>query len=318
MAYFIGIDTSCYTTSVAAINQDKTIFSFRTMLEVPPGAKGLRQSDAVFQHLKNLPVLLSRLFNEVNDITAVCSAVTPRPAEGSYMPVFVAARSFGHTVASSLGISFYESTHQEGHIAAALLRADVVPEVFLALHVSGGTTEVLEVTKKRDGYRINLLGGTLDISAGQLIDRTGVMMGCSFPSGTELEKLCIPYSESNVPVFVDGLNCSFSGSENRIKQLIQDGLDKGHASYLVFSTIALALAKLIRNACRKTGLNDVVLTGGVVQNGIIHSILDKQFGVENSNIQLYFSPAEYAGDNAAGIAAICQMKYSNSRYENVR
>ncbi len=312
MDYFIGIDTSCYTTSVAAVSQDQQIISVRRMLVVPQGSKGLRQSDAVFQHLKNLPELISTLFHDVNNAAAVCAAVAPRPVDGSYMPVFVVARSFALAISASLRIPFYESTHQEGHIAAALPENEAVPGKFLALHVSGGTTEILEVTKKQDGYGILLLGGTSDISAGQLIDRTGVMLGCPFPCGRELEEACSPSSGNDLPVSVDGLKCSFSGSENRIMQLIGLGLEKGQAAHLVFSVIASTLSKLICNAYEMTGLDHVVLTGGVMQNELIRAILDRRF--ENGpGIRLFFSPPEYAGDNAAGIASICKMKYTSGR-----
>lgn len=311
MPSFIGIDTSCYTTSVAAINESSEVISLRTMLQVPPGMKGLRQSDAVFQHIKNLPPLFSEVFNRVKDAVAVCASVAPRPQAESYMPVFVASHSFAQTISASLGIPLFESTHQEGHIAAALLGQTDVPERFLALHVSGGTTEILLVTAEKQGYGISLLGGTLDISAGQLIDRTGVLLGCAFPCGAEMEGFCAPFSDIAIPIYVKDMDCSFSGIENRIRLLIQKGLDKSLAAYLVFSAIALTLAEMIQNAFKQTGLKSIVLSGGVIQNSIIRAILESQLGLENGGLQLYFSPREYAGDNAAGLAYLCRLKYFN-------
>ncbi|MDP2892207.1 MAG: O-sialoglycoprotein endopeptidase, partial [Bacillota bacterium] len=190
MKAYIGLDTSCYTASAAAVLEDGRIAAdFREALPVPDGTIGLRQSEAVFVHLRTMPALLEAVFQQIrqHEAAAVCASIKPRPVEGSYMPVFIVGKSMARSVAASLGVPYFETTHQEGHIAAGLLGQVEMPEEFLALHVSGGTTEVLQVRQKEAGYDISLLGGTKDISAGQLVDRIGVLIGCRFPAGGEME-----------------------------------------------------------------------------------------------------------------------------------
>ena len=184
----LGIDTSCYTTSVALAVEDGALLSRRRLLDVEQGARGLRQSEALFQHVQRLPALLEDMLSKAGEaqIACVCASARPRDAEGSYMPVFTAGTGFARAIAASLRVPFYETSHQQGHVRAAMEGAGALPEEFLALHLSGGTTEALRV---RPGLKVELLGGSNDLHAGQLVDRVGVRMGLSFPAGPALEKL---------------------------------------------------------------------------------------------------------------------------------
>src|SRR5690606_7624876 len=139
-----------------------------------PGQRGLRQSEALFQHVRHLPELFLRLpAGWGSRIRAVGVSVTPRPVEGSYMPVFLAGRSAAIQVACTASVPVLELSHQEGHVWAGLWSAGIAlpPGPFLALHVSGGTTELLSVEEGEPGrLRVELLGSTADLTAGQMID----------------------------------------------------------------------------------------------------------------------------------------------------
>jgi N6-L-threonylcarbamoyladenine synthase len=167
----IGIDTSCYTTSIALINDDGSIImNRRLMLEVKPGQRGLRQSEAVFQHLQNLPRLVEDLKN-ATPILAVSVSTKPRPVAGSYLPVFKVGASFGAALAGLIGVPFYETSHQEGHLRAGFIDGDLPSEPFLAWHLSGGTTELLYVKAFSGGFNLEKVGGSSDLHVGQLVDR---------------------------------------------------------------------------------------------------------------------------------------------------
>ena len=112
----LGLDTSNYTTSVALFDGERGV-NLGCLLEVRPGELGLRQSDALFQHVKRLPQLLEQL--EIGDIQAVGASTRPRAVEGSYMPCFLAGESQGRGIAATLGVPFYAHSHQQGHLAAA-------------------------------------------------------------------------------------------------------------------------------------------------------------------------------------------------------
>ena len=222
---FVGFDTSNYTTSVAVCDREgRVVANLKAPLPVKDGERGLRQSDALFAHTRNLPALTDRLGEILRegDLRPVAVGVSakPRDVEGSYMPCFLAGIAAAHSFAAACSVPIYEVSHQNGHVMAALYSADALSllerESFLAFHVSGGTTEVLLIDPREAGFSVTLVGETADINAGQAIDRVGVALGLSFPCGRELERLASLYSGrlSSRPVCVRDGRCSLSGVEN--------------------------------------------------------------------------------------------------------
>ena len=166
----IGIDTSNYTTSIAWFD-GKNGKNCSRLLDVRQGELGLRQSDALFAHVKRLPTLAEELFcgTDRSTICAVGVSSRPRAVEGSYMPCFLAGVSAAKTAAAVLGVPCYEFSHQQGHIAAALWsagRMDLMERPHLAWHLSGGTTELLLVTPCHKNVHAEKIGGSSDISGG--------------------------------------------------------------------------------------------------------------------------------------------------------
>ena len=179
----LAVDTSCYTTSICVIevSSGKIVFECNKYLAVKPGARGLRQSEGFFQHVNQLAEIFEALCLEVDvkKIVAVAVSNKPRPVENSYMPVFHAGVLFCRNLANTLSVPLYTYSHQEGHLMAAIKSSGLLetPDAFIGLHLSGGTTELLEVSKTEDGFAANCLGGSLDLNFGQLIDRIGVQIG---------------------------------------------------------------------------------------------------------------------------------------------
>lgn len=301
----LGIDTSCYTTSCALCGLDGSpVDQQRVMLPVGQGACGLRQSEAVFSHIKLLPRQLELLLAEHPDlqIKAVCASVKPLDHPDSYMPVFMVGAGVAQAISASLRIPFYETDHQHGHMEAAKIDSGLSDLSFLAFHLSGGTTQIIAVNSDSR----TLIGRTLDISAGQWIDRVGVAMGLSFPAGPKLEELAQKGKPSiNYPCFVDKGHCSFSGVESAANRDIRAGIESlENIAASVFYALAETIIKMIVSASCETGLKSVLLMGGVSSSLLLRSLLLGKLQLIDSTISLFFGKTEYSGDNAIGVAII--------------
>lgn len=311
----IGIDTSNYTTSLAIMNLNKElIVDNRKLLSVKKGMVGLRQSEALFQHIKELPSV-SEIFSELNttmNIIAISCATKPRPVEDSYMPVFLASASIGRTMSNLLRLPFYEFSHQEGHIKAGLWSLGLeLDNPFIALHISGGTTEVLRVIPQMKGFNIEVIGGTSDISAGQFIDRVGVKLNFNFPAGKHMDNFLQgkDVRDINIPVSIKNNLLSFSGPETYVYKEIEKGLNKSDIIYSIFWAIGRSLHRLTRDLAVKYDCKDILVVGGVASNRIIKNYFEKAFKSEGFNI--YFGVDNYCSDNAVGIAALGVESYLN-------
>ncbi len=301
----LGIDTSCYTTSVAYADGAALPAQEKKVLEVPLGDRGLMQSGAIFQHIKNLPGLLENLSEKHTGmrLDAVCASTRPRPVEGSYMPVFLCSESFGRSLASVLDVPFFSTSHQLGHLYAARYGSGLETDDYLAVHLSGGTTELLKVTGRSD---IEMIGGTADLNAGQFVDRVGVALGMAFPSGPVLEKLARGMkAESILPLSPEGNYVHFSGAEAQIMRVIREGvLAPEQIAIEVYSYISRAIAYLIMKGYESTGIIHVLVAGGVASSRILRKMLPERLRKKHSPVKIYWGRPEYSSDNAVGAALI--------------
>ena len=297
----IGIDTSNYTTSIAFFDGAGGE-NCSKLLPVKAGELGLRQSDAVFAHIKSLPELSGRLFShiEARNITAVGVSTRPRNVEGSYMPCFMVGYSHGKLLSEALGVPLIAVSHQEGHVAASLWSAghlELMNEPHLAWHLSGGTTELLLVEPEGKSVKCTRIGGTTDISAGQLIDRTGQLLNLPFPSGKHLDALSKEAQGREVfKVKCANGEFSLSGVQNKVQQFHSAHGDAAEtAAYALRCVIgavctATAQAMKVYPGCR------VVFSGGVSANSMLRE-LTKPFDP-------VFSQPQFSTDNAMGVAVL--------------
>lgn len=311
---FLGIDTSCYTTSIALLDcLGSLLADERILLTVKPNGCGLRQSEMVFQHTKNLPLLFESSFCQKKyKINAVAVSSQPRSQEESYMPAFLCGLSLGRTLSATAGVPLYLTSHQENHIQAGLWSINRLKAGrFIVLHISGGTTDLLFVDKTVSKIKIEEFGGSSDLNAGQYIDRIGVEMGLHFPAGKELEKLALKSTDSiDIPVAVNGLSVSYSGPFTATKKLLAKGLPKADLAAGVQKSIAKGLKKLLLNACNYKECSEVLLVGGVASNLFIRDYLNKK--LEKNDVQIYFPEPAFCSDNAVGCAAIAWQQWRNS------
>jgi N6-L-threonylcarbamoyladenine synthase len=311
MNTYIGLDTSCYTTSLALVDSDRSlVLDRRTLLKVNKGSKGLRQSEGVFQHVRNLGIFAEELrgVKEEFNVAAVAASVKPRPLPESYMPVFTVGENFAKAAAGIAGIPFFATTHQESHLMAGLWSAGGPQSGrFLTVHLSGGTTELIETLRTGTDFQVRIIGGTGDISAGQFVDRVGVAMGIDFPCGQRLEEMAgkALITGSALELSCSAKDCivSFSGPETHAKRLLDAGEDRHQVALAVLKCIARGLEKIISEACSRSNITEVLMVGGVSANKLICEYLR-----ENLNCKLYFPQPHYCGDNAVGTALIAFEK----------
>lgn len=364
---FLGIDTSCYTTSVALMDEAGSLLGeARQILSVKPGHCGLQQSEMVFQHTRNLPRLMEEAVGQMlgvaesaegkcaggaaglaglakagYELAAIGVSGYPRPLENSYMPAFLAGMSVARSMAAVTGAKLHVLSHQENHLEAGLWSA-CGPNVerFLLLHASGGTTDVLLAERQQDGrYRITEVGGSLDLHAGQFVDRIGVALGLQFPTGPALEVLAeealakakdISGSEAasdvkaaseseasacaaekaaamvEIPVSVRKLQVSLSGPCTAALRKLEAGAEPAALALGVEHALAETFARVLRNGAQEYRVRDVLLVGGVGSNNYIRQHVEKKLAKLRYPVRLWVPEGRYSCDNATGCAAFAR------------
>ncbi|MDD2494565.1 MAG: hypothetical protein PHE29_05155 [Tissierellia bacterium] len=304
--YILGIDTSAYTTSIAIVDEDtgEIKINLKKILSVPKGQKGLRQQEAVFQHLNNFQELFSSIDLDLSHVSIVSVSSRPRRIEGSYMPVFTVGKNYGEVIAKTLNCSFVEYSHQENHISASLI--DNYKEIsnnILAIHISGGTTEFLKAEKSNIGYNTEIVGGSKDITFGQLIDRIGTYMAFSFPCGVHMEEYIKDYSNFDkitLPSVSKSTYINLSGIENYYKNLIdKNKYNKQSLIYSLFEYVAQCIINIISLLKMNLDFKTIIITGGVAANSIIRNMVISKFSFEYNII---FPSRDNSSDNAVGLA----------------
>ena len=297
----IGIDTSNYTTSIAYFDGENGVNCSR-LLPVKQGELGLRQSDAVFAHIKSLPELSGRLFSHVRaeEITAVGVSTRPRAVEGSYMPCFMVGYSHAKMLADSLRVPLIEVSHQQGHVAASLWSAghlELMDQPHLAWHLSGGTTELLLVEPDGRNVKCTKIGGTTDISAGQLIDRTGQLLELPFPSGKHLDVLSREATMKEVfKVKCSNMEFSLSGVQNKVQQFHAAHGDAAETAGYALRCVAKAVYLASEQALKAYPGLRIVFSGGVASNSMLRDVI--------APLKPIFSEPQYSTDNAMGVAVL--------------
>ena len=312
MGVYLGIDTSNYRTSCALYDDvSGMIKNCRRLLPVKAGERGLRQSDAVFHHTKQLPELMEELFEEKPVLSGCAYSYAPREVEGSYMPCFLVGENVCRAVAAVSGTKISRTSHQKGHILAALYSCGMLgllnkDEPFLAFHVSGGTTDMLLC--RRDTEKVVSLtetGSSTDLKAGQCIDRLGVRLGMAFPCGEELEVLARKSGKTfKIRPSLKGMDCSLSGVENKCIAMLEKGESREDTAKFCLDYIYETIAAMTAAALDRYGDMPIIYAGGVMADKLIADRLSERFDA-------HFASPELSGDNAVGVAIYSAMKGKN-------
>ncbi len=304
---FLGIDTSNYRTSAALVDSDgKIIFSHRELLEVSEGERGMRQSQAFFNHVQRLPEVMKQVMEYRDSIMLVSVSEKPRPRDGSYMPCFTAGTACASEIASALGVPLFETSHQEGHIEAIKFYSPLKDEDdILFFHFSGGTTEAV--------YKDEIVGGTLDIALGQVIDRLGVRLGYLFPAGEEMDKAALSADMPSgflKPIKVNEGYMNLSGIETqsvrRAETLLGSGENTAPLVRELFDKLGKAVCDMTLQLADKYGTSRVIFAGGVSSSGYLRNYINDKLG---DRIDYVFGAPELSGDNAVGVALLGMKNY---------
>lgn len=300
--YTIGFDTSNYATSLAVFDTaGEVVCAKKRFLPVKPGQLGLRQSDALFHHTVALPELLDELAQEVDltKVAAVGVSQKPRPAQGSYMPCFLAGVNAATAFARAKDRPLVYTTHQQGHAAAALYAAkgeELFQQKVLMFHISGGTTDLLLCDEVR---QITTLGTSSDLYAGQAVDRVGVKLGFAFPAGAEVSRMAAQCTEEIRPKSsVRGMECSLSGLENQCNALLAAGKTPEYVCKYCLLCVADTVVKMTKAAQKEYPGLEVVCAGGVMSSDLIRSWVQQRLP------KVHFVPGQYSSDNAIGVSIL--------------
>ncbi len=304
----LAIDTSNYTTSVAVTDREgEILLDLRRLLSVKEGKKGLRQSEALFQHVQALPELLEEAFRAVSasELAALAFSARPRPQEGSYMPCFLPGGAQARALAAALELPLFSFSHQEGHFAAAA-RGTALEDAsapYLAYHLSGGTCELILVSEGT--HRI--VGGSLDISAGQLLDRLGVALGLPFPCGASLDRMALEHAEKAdmsllAPIPLKGAYANLSGIETQALRRLAEGAEPAALLPTVFRRLSAALLAMAKAAAAQSGCEKVLFAGGVSSSEALRRSLPKAFAA--AGLSACFGEKRLMTDNAVGTALL--------------
>lgn len=309
MSAFLGIDTSNYTTSAALFDSEaNTIIQSKKLLPVKAGELGLRQSDAVFAHVKQLGDMVQNIFAEYGGkITAIGVSTRPRDIDGSYMPCFLVGEMAANCLGAALKVPVLPFAHQQGHVAAALYsagRLDLFRERFIAFHLSGGTTEALLVEPSAERIiRCTKIGGSMDLKAGQAVDRVGVMLGLPFPAGKYLEELALKSDRKfKIKPVMKGTECCLSGIENKCRKMLENGEKPEDTALFCLKSVEAALCGMTDAMLSEYCKLPLVYAGGVMSNCIIRNTIKNKYGG-------IFAKPEFSSDNAAGIAVLAAEAY---------
>ena len=306
MPRYFGIDTSNYTTSVALFDSEThEVFMEKKLLPTKEGSLGLRQSDAVFSHVKQLGELVHSLMDgRAGPFCAVGVSAFPRRAEGSYMPCFLVGEMAAQMLGAVNHVPVYQFSHQEGHLAAALYSAkklSLLKGRFLAFHLSGGTTDALLVEPGRPFFSVTPVAKTLDLKAGQLVDRVGLMLGCKFPCGPELESLALQWEEPiQIKPTMKGADCCLSGVENRCRALLDEGKPFAFIARYCLEAVQAALSAMTEALLHQYKNLPLLYAGGVMSNSLIRNAIEKKYGG-------FFAEPRFSSDNSAGVALLAAL-----------
>ena len=312
MNCILGIDTSNYTTSVSLVDvqSGEVIVNMKRLLPVKEGERGIRQNDAIFHHTTALPALINEAFTDFEGkIVGVAVSEKPAEQEGSYMPCFLAGLNAAVAASAALGVPLYKTSHQVGHMLAAVYGAQMpslLNRPFICFHVSGGTTDALFIQTDDNGsIRVERIAKSLDLKAGQAVDRIGVKLGYRFPAGKAMDELAQRSQKRfQQKAKLIGCDCSLSGLENLALKKLDDGEKPEDTARFCFDYIANTLIAMSVKLKEQYGDLPLLFAGGVMSNSIIKERLTKELGA-------CFSSPAFAADNAAGVALYGRIKWNN-------
>lgn len=315
--YILGIESSCDETSVSIVKNgtEEIATSISTQIDIHKDFGGVVPEIASRHHVKNVTMVLEECFEKANmtieDIDAI--AIT-------YGPGLIGSLLIGLETAKTLAFIHNKPLIPVHHIAGHIYANSLVKELqfpLLALVVSGGHTEIIEMT---DHYKFNKLGGTLDDAIGECYDKVARVIGLEYPGGPKIDKLATqgkPSYKLPVPLKDDSYNFSFSGLKSAVINLAHNEEQRGNELNkedlaTSFQKVAIeSITTKIRKAIVEKEIKNVIVAGGVAANQGLRTQM--QALADELNVELSIPPMKYCTDNATMIAAAGYYAYLDGR-----
>ena len=303
----LGIESSCDETGIAIYDSNKGLLghTLHSQIELHSFYGGVVPELASRDHIKYIIPLIDQLLKDnsisIDSIDSI--AYTAGPGLSGALLV---GSSLAEALAYSLNIPSIPVHHLEGHLLAPMLEDDKPSFPFLALLVSGGHTQLIDV---KDIGQYEILGDTLDDAAGEAFDKTAKLLGLGYPGGAVLSELAekgIAKFELPRPLLnTHGLNFSFSGLKTAVLTLVKKQIKltdsiKANIAFAFQESITDVLVKKSIKALKQTEYKNIVVSGGVGANKKLREKF--KFHSTNENFKVYFPKLEFCTDNGAMIA----------------
>ncbi|QLC72624.1 tRNA (adenosine(37)-N6)-threonylcarbamoyltransferase complex transferase subunit TsaD [Pseudomonas sp. LPB0260] len=319
----LGLETSCDETGVALYDSERGLLAdaLFSQIDLHRVYGGVVPELASRDHVKRMLPLIREVMAEANCTPGEIDAIAYTAGPGLVGALLVGG-SCAQALAYAWDIPALGVHHMEGHLLAPMLEAQPPSFPFVALLVSGGHTQLVRV----DGIgQYQLLGESLDDAAGEAFDKTAKLMGLRYPGGPEIARLAehgtvgrftFPRPMTDRP----GLDFSFSGLKTFTLNTWQQCRDSGDDCEQTRCDIALAFQEAVvdtltikcRRALKQTGLNSLVIAGGVSANKALRESLEGMLGALKG--QVFYARPAFCTDNGAMIAyAGCQRLKAGQR-----
>lgn len=315
--YILGIESSCDETSASIVKNgtEEIATVISSQIDIHKDYGGVVPEIASRHHVKNITIVLEECLTKANmtmdDIDAI--AIT-------YGPGLIGSLLIGLEAAKTLAWLYQKPLipvhHIAGHIYAnSLVRPLQFP--LLALVVSGGHTELVEMTKH---YKFKKLGGTLDDAIGECYDKVARVIGLEYPGGPKVDKLAQVGKDSYklpIPLHDDSYNFSFSGLKSAVINLAHNIEQRGeelNKEDLASSFQNVAVESVVsktKKAIEDKNIKYLIVAGGVAANKGLRTAIEKL--AQDENIEVSIPPMKYCTDNATMIAAAGYYAYLNGR-----
>ena len=314
--YILGIESSCDDTSASVTHNNKVMSNIVSSQKIHQKFGGVVPELASRSHQTNIFSVTLQAINLANIKLNQLDAIAFTRGPGLLGSLLVGT-SFAKSLSLSLNIPLIEVNHMKAHVIANFINNNQINFPLLCLTVSGGHTQIVLV---KSIYEMEIIGETIDDSAGEAFDKTAKMLGLAYPGGPIIEKMASKSNKEDKYSFpepkINGLNFSFSGLKTNISRFIQRGKKndphfiKNNLHEICYSIqkriISILINKLVI-AIKETKVKNIAIAGGVASNKYFRKEikkLEKKFNLES------FSPEiQYSTDNAAMIALNGYFKF---------
>jgi len=321
--YILAIESSCDDTAAAVMHNGKILSNIVASQKIHEEYGGVVPELASRAHQQNIVPVVDQALKKANIDKSQLSAIAFTRGPG-LMGSLLVGTSFAKSLAYGLDIPLIDVNHMQAHILAHFIdETDFIkpPFPFLAMTISGGHTQIVNVTSH---FNMDVIGETIDDAVGEAFDKSGKILGLGYPAGPEIDrraKLGNPMAFQFTKPKVAGLNFSFSGLKTQIlyfvqKQVkanpnfIEENLNDVCAS-IQYTIIGILIDKL-KLATKETGIDHIAIGGGVSANSGIRQALKD--GEQKFGWTTYVPKFEYTTDNAAMIAIVGHLKYLEGHY----